>query len=288
VDRYEELGLTRSATAAEIRRTYKKLALLLHPDRQADPEMRQLAELQMRRLNESFELLLAGGGRTSQPVPVLDPWKTPPIIVVPGAPARGRWYQSVTAQSFWGFLAGAALATLFWNALPERAAPLAKTVESIPQAGNGGDSDLAQRIHGLEEQVAALRKPERAETSRAGAAGSHGWAGTWFYKSQPLAAISSDLPRSVSLQITDDGGALRGEYSATAGTPNSTVAFHFEGSGTGGAARLPWTGAHGSSGEIELRLLRPNVLEVRWWAYGTSTDWGETSSTAILRRVSTP
>ena len=54
---YEELGITQRATDAEIRRAYKRLTLLLHPDQQQDPEMRSLAEGQMRRLNEMVAVL---------------------------------------------------------------------------------------------------------------------------------------------------------------------------------------------------------------------------------------
>lgn len=54
---YEELGITRGATEAEIRKSYKRLTLLLHPDQQIDPEIRALAETQMKRINEIIGVL---------------------------------------------------------------------------------------------------------------------------------------------------------------------------------------------------------------------------------------
>ncbi|MGA2186460.1 MAG: DnaJ domain-containing protein [Bryobacteraceae bacterium] len=57
MDYYEELGVPRSASQDEIRRAWKRLARLFHPDLQTDPEMRETAELQMRRLNHILSVL---------------------------------------------------------------------------------------------------------------------------------------------------------------------------------------------------------------------------------------
>src|ERR1022692_1859832 len=54
---YEELGLSPRATEAEVKRSYKRLTLLLHPDQHRDPEIRDLAEVQMKRLNEIVGIL---------------------------------------------------------------------------------------------------------------------------------------------------------------------------------------------------------------------------------------
>jgi curved DNA-binding protein CbpA len=54
---YEELGLSARATEAEVKRSYKRLTLLLHPDQHRDPEIRALAEVQMKRLNEIVGIL---------------------------------------------------------------------------------------------------------------------------------------------------------------------------------------------------------------------------------------
>ena len=54
---YEELGLSPLATEAEVKRSYKRLTLLLHPDQHQDPEIRALANVQMKRLNEIASIL---------------------------------------------------------------------------------------------------------------------------------------------------------------------------------------------------------------------------------------
>lgn len=60
---YEELGVEPGASTEEIRRAYKRLTRLMHPDHQADPELRAAAERQMRRLNQIEEILTNPGAR---------------------------------------------------------------------------------------------------------------------------------------------------------------------------------------------------------------------------------
>jgi len=57
MDYYEELGLRRSATVQEIRHAYKVMARLVHPDGQANEPVRDMAERQMKRLNEILSTL---------------------------------------------------------------------------------------------------------------------------------------------------------------------------------------------------------------------------------------
>jgi curved DNA-binding protein CbpA len=55
---YEELGLRTSASPQDIRKAHRTLSRLLHPDQQMDADLRQAAELQMRRINAMADILL--------------------------------------------------------------------------------------------------------------------------------------------------------------------------------------------------------------------------------------
>jgi hypothetical protein len=54
---YEELGLESSAAPEEIRRAYRKLAQILHPDQHQDEVLRRICERQLARLNGIAEIL---------------------------------------------------------------------------------------------------------------------------------------------------------------------------------------------------------------------------------------
>jgi molecular chaperone DnaJ len=53
VDFHQILGVAPDASAAEIKRAYKRLAMRWHPDRNADPQ----AHVQFRLVREAFEHL---------------------------------------------------------------------------------------------------------------------------------------------------------------------------------------------------------------------------------------
>ena len=52
---YAVLNVTRDASDAEIKRAYRNLAQLYHPDKQIDPSLKQLAETSFTRIQAAYE-----------------------------------------------------------------------------------------------------------------------------------------------------------------------------------------------------------------------------------------
>jgi curved DNA-binding protein CbpA len=80
---YEELGVEDTASGDEIRDAFRSLARLLHPDAQTDPQLKDTAERQMRRLNRIYEVLSDPARRTRYDGDLNAP-RSAPIIVLSG------------------------------------------------------------------------------------------------------------------------------------------------------------------------------------------------------------
>jgi len=63
---YKLLGLQRGATAAEIKRAYREMAVRYHPDSYNDHPLRELAEEQMKKINNAYSELKKHVPRESQ------------------------------------------------------------------------------------------------------------------------------------------------------------------------------------------------------------------------------
>jgi curved DNA-binding protein CbpA len=82
---YEELGIEETASAEEIRDSFRALARLLHPDQQSDPQLKDMAERQMRKLNRVYAVLSDPDRRTAYDQALNEPRNAAPIIVFSGA-----------------------------------------------------------------------------------------------------------------------------------------------------------------------------------------------------------
>jgi hypothetical protein len=114
--------------------------------------------------------------------------------------------------------------------------------------------------------------------------------GAWVYVPPRLAVSESSLypPEFIETVILDEGGFLRGRYRAryriTDRPISPEVRFQFAGKPSGDRALLTWNGPGGSKGEIQLHLLKPDVMELRWVASDLGSQLGLASGTAVLVR----
>lgn len=127
MDYYEELGLKRTASAQDIRQAYKVMARLVHPDGQANEPVRDMAERQMKRLNEILAILTNeqtrreyDAGLTLAAGPVLrGPQPLQPLATV-RLVRRPEWIQPVVENWFWISMAAVLVCVGTWYAAQVR------------------------------------------------------------------------------------------------------------------------------------------------------------------------
>jgi hypothetical protein len=149
---------------------------------------------------------------------------------------------------------------------------------------------LAPAIEAASPPATSILPPLPAPADRPAAAAAPGFAGTWVYvRPKVLPSQMSLYPAAyIEAVIVEDGGVLRGRYRARYEVPDrpisSEVAFRFEGRAENDLASLSWKGAGGSEGELKLRLLSRNSMQLDWIATALGTQLGLASGTAVLVR----
>ena len=120
------------------------------------------------------------------------------------------------------------------------------------------------------------------------------FAGTWFYVRPKVLPPSQSLypPDYIETVIVEEEGVLRGRYRARYQVADRAISpevrFRFEGEANESTANLVWTGAGGARGNLCLRLISANSLEVRWTAAELGTQMGLAAGTAVLIRRHEP
>lgn len=314
MDFYEELGVSRRATEAEIRRSYKRLTLLLHPDhQQQDPELRALAEAQMKRINEMIAILTDPEQRRSYDLSL----QKSPIIVRQSFPIKDLWMRNNRGWVLLPillllFAVSAWLIPRFDEArsIAKVAAPAAvqpKTRENGTRASGRVTATLKKRTRAEpEEPVGPLPLPELGNIAEVPSGNSvaipvdplqdlmmprpayapvHTFSGRWVCAPDPNDSTSPKLYPAVyvELAITELNGTLRGSYRSRYKLPdralNPFVAFAFEGDSKDGT--FEWHGESGAKGQVTLHLETADTLKVNWFAtvMGSSQSLGSGSAT---------
>ena len=310
MDYYEELGVHRMAEVEEIRRAWRNLARLLHPDQQQEEGLRLLAEKQMKRLNEICAVLtnpverlrydrsLAGalpppplGGLRSNWKPaaalavivvaaaVLYPRRTPPHIAsrVPTGVAGPAAVSTPTPVRRHAGHRGDAPAPTERRQEPAPASSVLISVDPPPEIPATSPDPPPPDL-----PSAALAQP--AEEPAASIAGA------WFYAAPKTSPATTLLypPEFIEAFITESAGAIRGRYRARYKVGDRPISgdinFSFEGRPQDGPVVLAWTGSEGASGQIRLKLLADDTLQVDWHATEFGNSVALASGAAILTR----
>jgi hypothetical protein len=135
---YEELGIAADATSEEIRRAYKAMARLVHPDVQTDPKLREVAEGQMKRLGEMVGVLSNPKKRAQYDAELAESKRT--LVLAEWTPPHRRpgkrgfrvppWMSSV-AQHWFGILMTLVVVVVgTWYFTTPRPVEIAKVTEA--------------------------------------------------------------------------------------------------------------------------------------------------------------
>lgn len=153
---YEELGVENTASAEEIRDAFRALARILHPDAQTDPQLKAMAERQMRKLNH-IHAVLSDPTRRSAYDHSLNSSGNAPIIVFSGSDVNLK--KLIVRVALAGcILAGMVL--LVWFAVDGSGTPEVRGQEArgmtATRAGDSDDADAGDEIAQLRARVRTL------------------------------------------------------------------------------------------------------------------------------------
>ncbi len=306
---YDDLGVRQGATPEEVREHYRVLVRLFHPDQFSDPVLKAAAEGQMRRFNE-----IAGILTDPEKLRAHETEALPPIYIqAPQAetPARRVPWNSLA----WGTAAMACAGAIVWvsghDAVPDPPAlKIATLAPEAPQARAAGSRVRSRRMHAARDESAQELSPlpEIAEETEPGSSADpepasppapameeaaekpampKSFSGIWFYAKRPGTPGRLYAPEFIETHITEHDGQVRGRYRSRYRVTDMAVSplvnFEFTGHAEGPSAQMSLTRDDGARGEVHLRLISEDELELVWTADGAPSP-SLTSGTAILLR----
>lgn len=162
---YEELGVARDASHEQIRDAFRLFVRLLHPDQQTDPQLKEFAENQMRKLNRIYHVLSDPESRRRYDE-TLDEDYDPPAVFDPPSPAprqlgaRAAWAAAIVLSAgllIW--LASANSPTGQGLTTDANVVTVSNPAPAAPGSSAGTSSDrtaLASRIFRLQSDLRAV------------------------------------------------------------------------------------------------------------------------------------
>jgi curved DNA-binding protein CbpA len=141
--------------------------------------------------------------------------------------------------------------------------------------------------------VADITPLDRASSASPAAAATGRLVGTWFYVPQLIDFASKDMypPEYIDLVVTEESGIVRGRYWARYRVADRAISpevfFRFQGEANE-TGMYSWAGRGGARGEVRLRLISDETLQVAWLASELGQQMGLSSGTAVLIRQKRP
>ena len=158
MDFYEELGITRDATEEDIRRSHRRLIKLLHPDGQTDEELKEVAGVQLRRVNSMVDTLIDGERRSAYDQQLAKGGNFDLFAI--SSPARPEHF--LTRPVPWWLLSVVVavlltiIAVLTWANLSPRSHPIEITTEPVPKSTKGTPSSSIAPVIAPSQTVATV------------------------------------------------------------------------------------------------------------------------------------
>jgi curved DNA-binding protein CbpA len=312
---YEELGLDPSASGEDIRKAHRTLSRLLDPGQYTDPGLRQLAEIQMRRMNAIVDDLLDPVRRRAYDESRRYHRQDALVVPVPEHPYPRPAPRHTVLNVLGVGIATAVLALIVIDLLsgdftnwiggpaPDFAVFAKSSTQNNPapaepdnprQAADAAmlRSMIRSITRGSQQgPVEAVAAPSKSEPRPAPA---RSLTGLWFLPSSGRVTVEKDLarhaPRSIRMRIHSGNNLLFGEYVAEyASSDRPTqpqVVFTFQGPANGDSAVFNWNASDGSRGGIQLKLLSAQSMQVTWQVTEFGSSIGISGGAAIVDRTS--
>jgi hypothetical protein len=108
---YDELGVASNASPEEVRDTFRALVRIVHPDHQTDPQLKEIAERQMRKLNRIYAVLSDPDKRRRYDASLQKQEIGRAVILSPKSPVNGAL---LTERVAWMAAFGVVVIALVW------------------------------------------------------------------------------------------------------------------------------------------------------------------------------
>jgi hypothetical protein len=156
---YDELGVAPNASSEEVRDAFRALVRILHPDHQTDPQLKDIAERQMRKLNRIYGVLSDPEKRRRYQESLEMQQIGRAVILSPKSPVNaGHLGERVAWMAALGVVVGA-LVWLAWD--NPTAGPTVSPPQVSERAPRKGSVAVAPAASDSGQEVARLRSELR-------------------------------------------------------------------------------------------------------------------------------